>query len=262
MSNSISIVSYNVNGIRAAMKKGWADWVLENKFDIVGIQEAKAFQEQVDIQVLLDAGYHVYWHAAQKPGYSGVAVFTKLKPDLVVEGMGNKTFDDEGRILRLDFGVVTLLNCYFPSGTSGDVRQTVKYEFLDAFYKWVEELRKERPNLIIQGDFNIAHDNLDIHDPKGNKNSSGFLPEERGWMSKWLSEAGFVDSFRYKNPDLQKYSWWSMRSATARTQNKGWRIDYITVTESLKDRVLAANLLNDAIHSDHCPCVLTIENGI
>jgi exodeoxyribonuclease-3 len=256
MNKSIKIVSYNVNGIRAAMKKGWTEWVLSNNFDIVGIQEAKAFQEQVELQPLIDAGYHIYWHHAQKAGYSGVAVFSKLKADKVVEGMGNKTFDDEGRILRLDFGDWTLLNCYFPSGTSGDIRQTVKYEFLDAFLAWIQELRKERPNIIVQGDLNIAHNEVDIHDPKGNKKSSGFLPEERAWMTKWLSEAEFVDSFRFVNPELQKYSWWSMRSATARSANKGWRIDYQIVTAPAKDRILAANLLNDAVHSDHCPCVM------
>jgi exodeoxyribonuclease-3 len=256
MNKSIKIVSYNVNGIRAAMKKGWTEWVLSNKFDIVGIQEAKAFQEQVELQPLIDAGYHIYWHHAQKAGYSGVAVFSKLKADKVVEGMGNKTFDDEGRILRLDFGDWTLLNCYFPSGTSGDIRQTVKYEFLDAFLVWIQELRKERPNIIVQGDLNIAHNEVDIHDPKGNKKSSGFLPEERAWMTKWLSEAEFVDSFRFVNPELQKYSWWSMRSATARSANKGWRIDYQAVTTPAKERILAANLLNDAVHSDHCPCVM------
>jgi exodeoxyribonuclease-3 len=210
----------------------------------------------VELQPLIDAGYHIYWHHAQKAGYSGVAVFSKLKADKVVEGMGNKTFDDEGRILRLDFGDWTLLNCYFPSGTSGDIRQTVKYEFLDAFLAWIQELRKERPNIIVQGDLNIAHNEVDIHDPKGNKKSSGFLPEERAWMTKWLSEVEFVDSFRFVNPELQKYSWWSMRSATARSANKGWRIDYQIVTAPAKDRILAANLLNDAVHSDHCPCVM------
>jgi exodeoxyribonuclease-3 len=256
MSKSVTIVSYNVNGIRAAMKKGWADWVLSNNFDIVGIQEAKAYQEQVELNQLIDAGYHIYWHPAQKAGYSGVAVMSKLKADNVVEGIGNPKFDDEGRVLRLDFGDWTLLNCYFPSGTSGDVRQDVKYEFLEAFYDWIFELMKVRPNIIVQGDLNIAHNDIDIHDPKGNKKSSGFLPEERAWMTKFFENAGFVDSFRLMNPDLQKYSWWSMRSATARKENKGWRIDYQAVTGNAQDRILAANLLNDAVHSDHCPCVI------
>jgi len=260
MNNSIRIVSYNVNGIRAAMKKGWTDWVLDNGFDIVGIQEAKAFQEQVELQPLIDAGYGVYWHAAQKAGYSGVAVFSKIIPDKVVYGMGNEIFDAEGRVLRLDFGNWTLLNCYFPSGTSGELRQGVKYDFLDAFFNWVQELKEERPNLIIQADYNIAHNELDIHDPKGNKNSSGFLPTERAWMTKWLDEAGFVDSFRLKNPTIQKYSWWSMRSATARTNNKGWRIDYQALTNSMESRILAADLLNNAVHSDHCPCVLELAS--
>lgn len=259
MSNNIRIVSYNLNGIRAAMRKGWTEWVIENDFDIIGIQEAKAFEEQVELQALLDAGYKVYWHAAQKAGYSGVVVFSKITPDKVVEGMGNEIFDFEGRVQRLDFGDWTLLNCYFPSGTSGDTRQNVKYEFLDAFYDWVQELKKERPNLIIQGDYNIAHTEMDIHDPKGNKKSSGFLPPEREWMTKWLSEGGFVDSFRFANPTLEKYSWWSMRSKTARANNKGWRIDYQAVTTPMQDRIVAADLLNDAVHSDHCPCLLELK---
>lgn len=259
MSNNLKIVSYNVNGIRAAMRKGWTEWVLENEFDIIGIQEAKAFQEQVTLQTLLDAGYKVYWHAAQKAGYSGVVVFSKITPDKVVMGMGNEAFDKEGRVLRLDFGDWTLLNCYFPSGTSGDIRQAVKYEFLDAFYDWIQELKKERPNLIIQGDYNIAHTEMDIHDPKGNKNSSGFLLQERAWMTKWLSEGGFVDSFRHINPTTQKYSWWSMRSKTAREQNRGWRIDYQAVTTPMQDRIVDAKLLNDVVHSDHCPCLLELH---
>ncbi len=256
MSSSIKIVSYNVNGIRAALRKGWADWVIEQDFDIVGIQEAKAFQEQVEWETLQKSGYEVYWHAAEKPGYSGVAVFTRIKPDAVHYGMGYPEFDREGRVIRLDFGDWSLLNCYFPSGTSGDIRQDVKYKFLEAFMLYIENLKKERPHLIVQGDYNIAHTEKDIHDPKGNKNSSGFLAEERSWMSTWFEKGEFTDSFRKMDPEKQKYSWWSMRSATAREQNRGWRIDYQSVSNAVSDRILAADLLNDAVHSDHCPCVL------
>lgn len=259
MKDTLRIVSYNLNGIRAAIKKDWIDWVAANDFDIIGIQETKAQEEQVDLAALKALGFeHLHWHSAEKKGYSGVTIFSKQAPDNVVIGMGVERFDREGRVIRADFGDLTLLNCYFPSGTSGDIRQDVKYDFLDTFYDWIQELRKERPNLIVQGDYNIAHTEMDIHNPKSNKNTSGFLPEERAWMTKWLSEAGFVDSFRYKNPDLEKYSWWSYR-AKARANNKGWRIDYQSVVEALKDRIVAADLLNDAVHSDHCPCLLEIK---
>lgn len=259
MKKTLNIVSYNVNGIRAALKKDWIDWVAAHNFDVIGLQETKAQEDQVPMDELKALGFeHLYWHSAEKKGYSGVAIFSKVKPDQVIEGMGVQRFDQEGRIIRADFGDLTLLNCYFPSGTSGDVRQDVKYDFLDTFYNWIVELKKERPNLIIQGDYNIAHTEKDIHNPKGNKDTSGFLPEERAWMTKWFTEGGFVDSFRQQNKDLEKYSWWSYR-ANARANNKGWRIDYQSVTENLKDRIVASDLLNDAEHSDHCPCYLEIK---
>lgn len=259
MSDTLKIVSYNLNGIRAALKKDWLGWVAANDFDIIGIQETKAQEEQVDLSGLKDLGFeHLHWHSAEKKGYSGVTIFSKVKPDNVVIGMGVERFDKEGRVIRADFGDITLLNCYFPSGTSGDIRQEVKYDFLATFYDWITELRKERPNLIIQGDYNIAHTEMDIHNPKSNKKTSGFLPEERAWMTKWFSEGDFVDAFRLKNPDLQKYSWWSYR-ARARANNKGWRIDYQAVAKQLEDRIVRADLLNDAVHSDHCPCWLELK---
>lgn len=255
------IISYNVNGIRAAIRKGWFDWVAENDFDIIGLQETKAESSQVDIEELEHQGFvHNFWHSAtSKKGYSGVAIFSKIKPDFVEVGMGNETFDREGRVIRADFGDITLINCYFPSGSSGELRQSVKMQFLPAIYDWVQELRKTRPNIILQGDYNIAHADIDIHNPKGNQKTSGFLPEERAWLDKWYGEAGgFVDSFRLKNPTLQKYSWWNVRT-NSRASNNGWRIDYQAVTQPLAERVLAADLLNDAVHSDHCPCALRIS---
>lgn len=256
---SLNIVSYNVNGIRAAMKKDFAIWLSQNDIDIIGLQETKAQADQVDISSLENLGYTFnHWFSAEKKGYSGVAIFSKVKLDHVSNGIGHDLFDAEGRVQRVDIGDITLLNCYFPSGTSGDIRQDVKYQFLDYFYDWVEQLKKERPNLIIQGDYNIAHTEMDIHNPKSNKNTSGFLPEERAWMTKWLTEGAFTDSYRELNPDIQKYSWWSYR-AGARGKNKGWRIDYQCVSPSLKDKVQKAELLNDAVHSDHCPCFLSIK---
>lgn len=259
MKDTLKIVSYNVNGIRAAIKKDWIGWVAANDFDVIGIQETKAQEEQVNLDELKALGFeHLHWHSAQKKGYSGVTIFSKVKPDNVEIGMGVERFDNEGRVIRADFGDLTLLNCYFPSGTSGDVRQAVKYDFLDTFYDWIVELKKERPNLIIQGDYNIAHTEMDIHNPKSNKKTSGFLPEERAWMTKWFDEGGFVDSFRLKNEELEKYSWWSYR-ARARANNKGWRIDYQAVTKNLEERIVHADLLNDAVHSDHCPCLLELK---
>ncbi|EJF52781.1 exodeoxyribonuclease III [Saprospira grandis DSM 2844] len=256
----MKVLSYNVNGLRAAIRKGFVDWVKENDIDIIGLQEAKALREQVDLEELQAAGYeHIYWHAAEKKGYSGVVVLSKVKADLEVQGMGIERFDKEGRVLRLDFGDWTLLNCYFPSGTSGSVRQEVKYDFLDSIYDWVQELKKERPKILLQGDYNIAHEEIDIHNPKRNHKTSGFLPEERAWMSKWLEEGGFVDSFRQQHPEEQKFSWWSMRSKTARANNKGWRIDYQCVSEDLVPAIKGAELLNDAVHSDHCPCLIELD---
>lgn len=255
----MEIVSYNVNGIRAATKNGLLEWLKDKTFDVVCFQEVKATSDQIDLAAFQELGYELIgWHSAEKKGYSGVAIFSKIKPELVATGLGMHIYDSEGRILRADFGDVTLLNCYFPSGTSGEIRQGVKMRFLDDFYSWIEELKKERPNLIICGDYNIAHNEIDIHDPKGNKKSSGFLPEERAWMTKWFS-SGYTDSFRYLNPDLQEYSWWTYR-AGARGNNKGWRIDYISISETLKERILASRQYNDAVHSDHCPVWVKIAD--
>jgi exodeoxyribonuclease III len=252
-----SIISYNVNGIRAAVKKGFFDWMAAGGYDIVCVQETKAMREQVDVAPLEDPGYHHHWHSAEKKGYSGVATFSKKQPGLVVAGCGMEKYDREGRILRTDFGDVTILNCYFPSGTSGDERQAFKYGFLDDFYDWVGELRKERPKLIIVGDYNIAHTELDIHNPKGNKNNSGFLPEEREWMTKWFGN-GFSDAFRCAHPEKEEYSWWSFRFS-ARANNKGWRIDYQSVTNNLADKVLDVRHVNEAVHSDHCAVWMNID---
>jgi exodeoxyribonuclease-3 len=253
----MKIVSYNVNGIRAASKKGLAEWLKNNPADILCVQETKAHQEQVDVTPFEELGYHHVWHSAQKKGYSGVATFSKTKPDQVVIGCGMEKYDQEGRILRTDYGDWTLLNCYFPSGTSGEERQAFKMEFLDDFFNWIGELKKERPHLIIVGDYNIAHTPNDIHDPVRNKKSSGFLPEERAWMSKWL-DSGFVDAFRQIHPEKVEYSWWSYR-AGARKNNKGWRIDYQSVSQPIADKIKDAYQMGDAVHSDHCPVYMEIN---
>ena len=253
------IVSYNVNGIRAALNKGFVDWLVKESPDVIGLQEIKALESDVNFRIFQDLGYEVYWYPAVKKGYSGVAVFSKQKPSLVVQGTGHEMSDVEGRVIRVDFGALTIINAYFPSGTSGDLRQAYKYQWLDEFYNWVEALRKERPNIIIAGDYNIAHQANDIHDPKGNKKSSGFLPEERAWMDQLLAN-NWVDSFRYINKDaIGAYSWWSQRFPSVRIQNKGWRIDYLCTTKILATKIKNAFILPDIKHSDHCPIVVELK---
>lgn len=252
------IISYNVNGIRAAFKKGFIDWLKTDPADVICLQETKATKDDVDFKQLDALGFHHNWFSAQKKGYSGVAVFSKVKPDNVVLGNGHKVSDDEGRVIQLDFGDIRLINAYFPSGTSGDERQQFKYVWLDEFHRYLDTLKKTHPKLILCGDYNIAHNEIDIHDPKGNKNSSGFLPQEREWMTKFLA-SGWIDTFREFHPEPHRYSWWSQRFPSVRLNNKGWRIDYITVTEPLKKQLKDADIYPDVKHSDHCPVYLEIK---
>ena len=253
------IISYNVNGIRAAMKKGFIDWLKTDPADVVCLQEVKATQGDIDVGQLEALGFHHYWCCAQKKGYSGVAVFSKIKPDKVEVGNGHAANDDEGRILQLDFKDIRLINAYFPSGTSGDIRQAFKYQWLDEFYTWINKLKKKYPKLILCGDYNIAHKEIDIHDPKGNKNNSGFLPQEREWLTK-LFDSGWIDAFRQFHPEPHRYSWWSQRFPSVRLNNKGWRIDYINVTEPLKKQLKDAEIFPDVKHSDHCPVYLELKD--
>ena len=253
------IVSYNVNGIRAAIKKGLIEWLKAYPVDILCVQETKASSTDIDQHLFTDLGYHIAWYPAEKKGYSGVAIFSKEKPSLVKHGTGHSMSDAEGRVIRVDFGDLTIINAYFPSGTSGDLRQAYKYQWLEEFYNWVEQLRKERSNIIVAGDYNIAHQTIDIHDPKGNKKSSGFLPEERAWMDEMLA-TNWVDSFRHMHEDtIGAYSWWSQRFPSVRLQNKGWRIDYLCTTKVLATKIIEAFILPEIKHSDHCPIVVEIK---
>lgn len=254
------IISYNVNGIRAAMTKGFCEWLKTDPADIICLQETKATKDNVNRQQILDCGYEDYWFSAQKKGYSGVAVLTKIKPDHVEYGNQHAVSDGEGRVLQLDFGDIRLINAYFPSGTTGDVRQTFKYQWLDDFHTYLETLKKKQPKLILCGDYNIAHTELDIHDPKGNKNTSGFLAEERAWMDKFLKN-GWIDTFREFHTEPHRYSWWSQRFPTVRAQNKGWRLDYITATDALRSRLKSADIYHDVQHSDHCPVYLELTKS-
>lgn len=254
----MKIVSYNVNGIRSALSKGLLDWVEAYAPDVFCIQESKAQPEQIDTMAFAEKGYHAYIHSAEKKGYSGVCIFSKQEPDRVVVGMGDPRYDVEGRVLRADFGDLTVVCAYIPSGTTGDVRQEFKMDFLEVFLKFIKDLRKERPNVVVCGDYNICHKPIDINHPERQVGVSGFLPEEREWMDRW-EESGMVDTFRLIHPDeKERYSWWSMRFG-ARSRNAGWRIDYHWVSEPLRSQVMDADILPEVVHSDHCPVTLTIK---
>lgn len=253
----MKVISYNVNGIRSAASKGLFDYLKQENPDVVCLQEIKASAEQADLPAIEALGYNHHWFSAQKKGYSGVAILSKQKPLHVEIGCGHEMFDFEGRVIRADFEQFSVYSVYFPSGTTGDVRQEVKYKFLDHFYDHVMEFRKTQPNLIICGDYNICHQPIDIHDPKGNKDSSGFLPEERAWMDKWF-DSGLVDTFRHLNPGKDNYTWWSFR-ANARNNNKGWRIDYVSITNPLLPNLKSSFIHPDARHSDHCPSGMVLE---
>jgi exodeoxyribonuclease-3 len=250
------IVTYNVNGLRSAMSKGLLDWLRITGPDVLCLQEIKATPEQVGVFELEEMGYHHFWHPAEKKGYSGVAIFAKIRPKKIEIGCGIKQYDAEGRVLRIDNDDLSILNVYHPSGSSGDLRQSFKMKWLGDFREYITQLRKDIPNLILCGDFNICHKSIDIHNPVANAKTSGFLPEERKWMDEFM-DAGFIDSFRHFNSEPHQYSWWSYRTA-ARERNLGWRIDYNLVADPLKSRLKSAAILADAVHSDHCPVLLEI----
>ncbi|SNR52663.1 exodeoxyribonuclease III [Lutibacter flavus] len=252
----MKIISYNVNGIRAALKKGFIEWLDAAKPDVVCIQETKAHKEQLDLSLFEDAGFNYhYWFSAEKKGYSSVAILSKHEPKHVEYGTGIESMDFEGRNLRIDFEDFSVMSLYLPSGTN-DARLDFKFNYMAKFQEYVNDLKKEIPNIIICGDYNICHEEIDIHNPKM-KGVSGFLPEEREWIGSFI-DSGFIDSFRHLNKEPHHYSWWSYR-ANARNNNKGWRIDYNMVSEPLKDRIKRAYILPEAKHSDHCPIVVEIE---
>lgn len=250
------IATYNVNGIRAAIKKGFDNWLASSNLDIICLQEIKANKEQFDHSLFARNGYNLYVNSANKAGYSGVAIFSKIPPSHVELGCGIDKIDVEGRVIRLDFDSFSIISVYFPSG-SNPLRQSYKMEFLEMFFNYIEALKITLPNLIISGDFNICHQSIDIHNPERNKNNSGFLPEERSWLSKFI-DSGFVDSFRHINKTPHNYSWWTYR-ANARLRNLGWRIDYNMISNKLLPKLQNASILSEVKHSDHCPVLLELD---
>lgn len=251
----MKIASYNVNGIRAALKKGFIDWLTATDPDVICLQEIKAQEDQLDLDVFAEAGFkYNYWFSAQKKGYSGVAILSKTEPNHVEFGTGIESMDFEGRNIRADFDKVSVMSLYLPSGTN-DARLSFKLNYMDEFQDYINSLKKDFPKLVICGDYNICHEAIDIHNPKM-KGVSGFLPEEREWIGNFL-ESGLIDTFRYLNPELQKYSWWSYR-ANARANNKGWRLDYALATKPLQENLKRSVILTEAVHSDHCPILLEL----
>ncbi len=249
----MKIISYNVNGIRAALKKGFIDWLISANPDVLCLQETKAQKEQLDLSVFEEAGYNYnYWFSAQKKGYSGVAVLCKKEPNHVTYGTGIEAMDFEGRNIRVDYNDISVMSMYLPSG-SNDARLDFKFKYMDDILDYLSSLKNEIPNLVVCGDYNICHEAIDIHNPKM-KGVSGFLPEEREWLTKFIA-SGFIDSFRYLNKDLQQYTWWSYR-ANSRANNKGWRLDYAMASQPLQEKLKRAVILSDAVHSDHCPILL------
>ncbi len=253
----MKIISYNVNGIRAALKKGFMDWLTAADPDVLCIQETKAHKEQVEHEMFGEAGYdHQFWFSAEKKGYSGVAVLSKHEPRNVAYGTNIDSMDVEGRNLRLDFDDFSVMSLYLPSGTNDD-RLDFKLRYMDQFQDYVNELKKEVPKLLICGDYNICHEAIDIHNPVQNKNTSGFLPVEREWIGNFI-DSGFIDTFRHFNKEPHNYSWWSYR-ANARNNNKGWRIDYCMASKPLEPNLKRAFILPEARHSDHCPVGVELE---
>lgn len=251
------IVSYNVNGIRSAASKGLLDWKRGVDPDIICFQELKALPTDLEDGLRNPEGYHTYWNPAEKKGYSGVAIFSKVKPLHVEYGCGIEQYDREGRVIRLDFPEFSLLNVYLPSGSSGEERQAFKEVFMEDFYQYIQKLLVQFPKLVICGDINICHEPIDIHNPVSNKNSSGFLPHERAWVTKFLG-LGLLDTFRLHHPEPHRYSWWSYRFKS-REQNKGWRIDYHFASAAIQANVVDADIFEDAKHSDHAPIYVKLQ---
>lgn len=251
------ITTWNVNGIRAAIKKDFHEWAIDQNADLLCIQEIKAKREQIEEEYREIPGYISFWNSAERPGYSGVAAFVKENPDRVSYGLGDERFDNEGRVIRLDYGNLVIFNIYFPNGQRGHDRVEYKLDFYARLLEICDELHANGKQIIITGDFNTAHQEIDLANPKENENTSGFMPEERAWVQKFLDH-GFIDAYRYFHPQEVKYTWWTYRFR-ARERNIGWRLDYFLVTDSLITNVTDVIIHDNVFGSDHCPVTLDIQ---
>ncbi|MGB5344718.1 MAG: exodeoxyribonuclease III [Woeseia sp.] len=252
------VVSLNANGIRAASRKGFFDWLLQQNADVVCIQETKAQVHQLEDDCFAPSGYHCFYEDAVKKGYSGVAIFSRQKPNKLIRGFGIAEFDDEGRYLEAQFDGLSVVSLYLPSGSSNEDRQASKFRFLDQFVPHLKKIRRRRSEYIMCGDWNIAHREIDLKNWKANRKNSGFLPEERAWMDELFDTHGFVDAFRQINPDKEEYTWWSNRGR-AWDNNVGWRIDYHIVTPGLQDKILRSEIYRAERFSDHAPLTLDYD---
>lgn len=252
----MKVITFNINGIRAGIKKGLVEWLISENPDVFCLQEIKLSETHLVEEHFTKLGYHCYWYPAQKRGYSGVATFTKNEPSNVYYGMNIETYDSEGRTITVELDGKLIVNTYFPSGSSGELRQDFKFKFLDDYVVFIDSLRKLGKPIIICGDINICHKEIDIHNPKTNKNTSGFLIEERDWITNFLN-SGFVDAFRSVNKEPHNYTWWTYR-AGARQKNKGWRIDYFFVDRKTENTIKNAQIHRDVFMSDHCPVSIDI----
>ncbi|MBF8291525.1 MAG: exodeoxyribonuclease Xth [Steroidobacteraceae bacterium] len=252
------ILTLNCNGIRSAARKGLFDWLPTQAPDVVCLQETKAQVHQLEDAGFRPDGYHCYYFDAERKGYSGVAVYSKTKPDRVIRGFGVPEFDGEGRYLELQFGKLSVVSLYLPSGSSGPERQASKFRFLDVFLPYLKRVGKRRRDFVLCGDFNIAHQPIDLKNWRSNQKNSGFLPEERAWLDHLFSELGWVDAFREVDLRPEQYTWWSNRGQ-ARAKNVGWRIDYQVVSRSLAGKARAASIYKDSWFSDHAPLTMDYE---
>ncbi|NIP72665.1 MAG: exodeoxyribonuclease III [Gammaproteobacteria bacterium] len=252
------VISANVNGIRAAARKGFFDWMKRQRADVVCLQETKAQEHQLDPRVYRPRNHHVYFHDAERKGYSGVAVYCRHEPDRVIEGIGWPEFDREGRYLQVDLGRLSVISLYLPSGTSGALRQAVKFDFMERFMEYLRGLRRRRRDYVICGDWNIAHRPIDLKNWRANQSNSGFLPEERAWMDLLFGQAGFVDAFRVVDARPDQYTWWSNRGR-AWEKNVGWRIDYQVITPRLAPLVQRARIYKQRRFSDHAPLIIDYD---
>lgn len=253
----MKILSWNVNGLRAVAKKGFAEWLEKTDPDIIGLQETKAQPDQLDESLLKPNGYHAYYHSAQKKGYSGVATFSKIEPVKTQYGFGIEKFDSEGRVLMTDHGDFILFNIYFPNGKKDQQRLNYKMEFYEEILKYFDDLKAQGKKLVICGDYNTAHKEIDIARPKENEKISGFLPIERAWMDQLVNH-GYIDTFRQFNKEPNQYSWWDMQTR-ARERNIGWRIDYHFISDNLLPNLKNAWIMPEVMGSDHCPVGVELE---